>query len=89
MRRTQRGGSVAEPGDWLASIKVMEHLEELKFFIYERLHAVTSEILGVIEKAMTDCKDQASRLKQEDGHRNGRPLFDKVVKFYILYINRK
>lgn len=58
----------------------MGQLEELKLFIYERLHAVTSEILGAIEKAITDCKDQAPRLKEENGH---GPLFGIIVKSSI------
>lgn len=59
----------------------MGQLEELKLFIYQRLHAVTSEILGAIEKAITDCEDQASRLKEEICHH--RPLFDIIVKSSI------
>lgn len=55
----------------------MGQLEELKSFIYERLHAVTAEILGAIEKAITDCQDQAPGLEEENGR---GPLFGRIVK---------
>lgn len=59
----------------------MGQLEELKLFISERLHAVTAEILGAIEKAITDYEDQASPLKEENGLR--LPMLDTVVKSSI------
>ncbi|TNM92967.1 hypothetical protein fugu_018369 [Takifugu bimaculatus] len=59
----------------------MGQLEELKLFISERLHAVTAEILGAIEKAITDYEDQASPLKEENGHH--LPMLDTVVKSSI------
>lgn len=63
------------------SIKIMGQLEELKLFISERLHAVTAEILGAIEKAITDYEDQVSPLKEENGLR--LPMLDTVVKSSI------
>lgn len=59
----------------------MGQLEELKLFISERLHAVTSEILGAIEKAITDNEDQASPLKEENG--DHLPTLDTIVKSSI------
>lgn len=59
----------------------MGQFEELKLFISGRLHAVTAEILGAIDKAITDYEDQASRLKDENGHH--RSMLDAVVKSSI------
>lgn len=63
------------------SIKTMGQLEELKLFISERLHAVTTEILGAIDKAITDYEDQASPFKKENG--DHLPMLDTVVKSSI------
>lgn len=75
MRRTQQDSLVNLETDTLF-IKIMGQLEELKLLIYERLRAVTSEILGAIEKAITHCEDQASKLEKENGHH--RPEFDII-----------
>ncbi|XP_040909997.1 zinc finger protein sens-like isoform X2 [Toxotes jaculatrix] len=56
----------------------MSQIEELKVFVSERLQAAASEILGAIEKTITDYEEQASRLKDEnDRHRS---LLDIILK---------
>lgn len=56
----------------------MNQLEELKAFVSERLHAAASEILGAIEKTVTDYEEQACRLKEEnDRHRS---VLDLIIK---------
>lgn len=56
----------------------MGQIDELKLFVSERLHAVASEIVGAIEKTITDYEKQASRLKEEnDRHRS---LLDIILK---------
>lgn len=44
----------------------MGQLEELKLFIFERLHVVTNEILAAIEKSIAEYEDEVSRLKEEN-----------------------
>lgn len=36
-------------------------------FIYERIHAIISEMLGAIEKAIRDCEGQTATFKEENG----------------------
>lgn len=56
----------------------MGPLEELKLFVSELLHGVTSEIVGAIDKTITEYEEQASRLKEEnDRHRF---LLDDIVR---------
>lgn len=56
----------------------MGQIEELKVFVSERLHAAASDILGAIEKTITDYEERASRLKEEnDRHRS---LLDIILK---------
>lgn len=59
----------------------MGQIEELKLFVSERLHAVASEIVGAIEKTITDYEEQASRLREDnDRHRS---LLDIILKSKI------
>lgn len=46
--------------------------------VSERLNAFTSEIVGVIEKTLSDYEAQASRLKEENDRH--RCLLDIIVK---------
>ncbi|XP_076609954.1 uncharacterized protein LOC143334885 [Chaetodon auriga] len=56
----------------------MGQIEDLKIFVTERLHTAASEILGAIEKTMTDYEEQTCRLKEEnDRHRS---LLDMILK---------
>ncbi|XP_038580169.1 zinc finger protein with KRAB and SCAN domains 5-like isoform X3 [Micropterus salmoides] len=56
----------------------MSQIEELKVFVSERLNATASEIVGAIEKTITDYEEQVSRLKEEnDRHRS---LLDIILK---------
>lgn len=56
----------------------MGPLEELKLFVSDLLHGVTSEIVGAIEKTITEYEEQASRLKEEnDRHRS---LLDIILR---------
>lgn len=56
----------------------MGQIDELKVFVSERLNAFTSEILGAIEKTLSDYEVQASRLKEENDRH--RCLLDIIVK---------
>ncbi|XP_031178905.1 zinc finger protein 433-like isoform X1 [Sander lucioperca] len=56
----------------------MSQIEELKAFVSERLHSAASEILGAIEKTITNYEEQAIRLKEDnDRHRS---LLDIIIK---------
>ncbi|XP_077363956.1 uncharacterized protein LOC144007887 [Festucalex cinctus] len=44
----------------------MGQLKDLKAFISERLQAVASEILGAVDKTVTEYEEQARRLKEEN-----------------------
>lgn len=56
----------------------MGQIEDLKIFVTERLHTAASEILGAIEKTITDYEEQTTRLKEEnDRHRS---LLDMILK---------
>lgn len=53
-------------------------IEELKLFVSERLTAIASEIVGAIERTITEYEAQAVRLKEEnDRHRS---LLDIILK---------
>ncbi|XP_073319225.1 uncharacterized protein [Pagrus major] len=56
----------------------MGQIDELKVFVSERLNAFTAEILGAIEKTLSDYEVQASRLKEENDRH--RCLLDIIVK---------
>ncbi|XP_077405104.1 uncharacterized protein LOC144037460 isoform X3 [Vanacampus margaritifer] len=49
-----------------AMCRKMGQLEELKAFISERLKAVASELLGAVDKTVTEYEEQARRLKEEN-----------------------
>ncbi|CAL8296350.1 unnamed protein product [Lota lota] len=56
----------------------MSKIEELRVYVNERLRSAAVEILGVVEKTITDYEDQASQLKREtDRQRN---LLDIVLR---------
>ncbi|XP_051245817.1 zinc finger and SCAN domain-containing protein 5C isoform X2 [Dicentrarchus labrax] len=63
---------------WSVNGGNMGQIEELKMFVSERLHAAASEILGAIEKTMTDYEKQASRLKEENNRH--RSVLDIILK---------
>ncbi|KAM4630786.1 uncharacterized protein ACJ7VT_000419 isoform 2-T2 [Polymixia lowei] len=56
----------------------MSKIEELKVYVNERLQATAVEILGVIEKTITDYEEQASCLKQETDRQ--RALLDIILR---------
>ncbi|KAK0146032.1 Zinc finger protein 440 [Merluccius polli] len=56
----------------------MSKIEEIRVYVNERLRSAAAEILGVVEKTITDYEDQASYLKREtDRQRN---LLDIVLR---------
>ena len=56
----------------------MSKIDEIRVYVNERLRSAAVEILGVIEKTITDYEDQASHLKREaDRQRN---LLDIVLR---------
>lgn len=59
----------------------MGQLEELKLFIFARLHAVTNEILAAIEKSIAEYEDEVSRVKEENLRR--------ILSFSPRYRRRK
>lgn len=58
--------------------KKMSQLEELKSFVSERLNAVATEIVGAIEKTITDYEEQAFRLREENERH--RSLLDIILR---------
>lgn len=54
-------GSV-EPTDW----HIFNNGTTGRVFIYERIHAIISEMLGAIEKAIADCEGQTAIFKEEN-----------------------
>ncbi|KAM9838997.1 uncharacterized protein ACBR49_017661 [Aulostomus maculatus] len=56
----------------------MNPMEELKAFVSQRLQAAASEILGAIEKTVTDYEEQSRRLKEESVRH--RSTLDLILK---------
>lgn len=56
----------------------MSQLEELKSFVSERLNTVAAEIVGAIEKTITDYEEQAFRLREENERH--RSLLDIILR---------
>ncbi|TMS18592.1 Zinc finger protein 57 [Larimichthys crocea] len=56
-------------------------MDELRVFVCERLHAITTQILGAIEKTINNYEEQTTRLKEENDRQ--RALLDNVLKAKI------
>lgn len=62
----------------------MSQMDELRVFVCERLHAITTQILGAIEKTINNYEEQTTRLKEENDRQ--RALLDNVLKAKIPQI---
>lgn len=67
-----------EPRDW----HILNNGTTGRVFIYERIHAIMSEMLGAIEKAITECEGQTATFKEE----NGKILYSANSRLVHLYM---